>query len=81
MRIRLPSGRAAIADIAFVEQRVVIEVDGKRAHGPRSARFESDRSRQNELVLLGWRVIRVTWAMMRDHPERLVAELLELLSA
>jgi very-short-patch-repair endonuclease len=41
--------------------------------------FESDRWRQNVLVADGWRVLRFTWAMLRDHPEVFVAAVIEAL--
>lgn len=60
---------SAYLDIAFPHLRVVIEVDGYAHHG--REQFESDRERQNELVRRGWRVIRVTWAMIQQ-PQRLL---------
>ena len=35
--------------------------------------FESDRWRQNALVADGWRVLRFTWRMLKEHPEVVVA--------
>ena len=45
----------------------------------RSETFESDRWRQNALVADGWRVLRFTVAMLRDHPEVFVAAILDAL--
>lgn len=59
-------------DVAFEAQRLALEVDG-RLHEDEGDLFESDRRRQNALVLSGWRVIRFTWAMLRDEPEFVVA--------
>jgi very-short-patch-repair endonuclease len=64
--VRLPSGVAFI-DIAFPEPQLAVEVDGRRHHDDGSDRFDSDRQRHNELVAMGWRVIRVTWTML-PHP-------------
>lgn len=61
-------------DIAFPRQRLVVEIDG-RLHELDRALFESDRWRQNALVRAGWRVLRFTWAMLVDHPERFVEEI------
>ena len=47
-----------------------IEVDGRAYHG--EARFETDRRRQNILVLDGWRVLRFTWRMLETEPEWVV---------
>ena len=52
-------GRTIRIDLAFPEQRIAIELDGWDAHGVRSA-FDADRARANELVILGWRVVRFT---------------------
>lgn len=79
-RIRLPNG-SAVVDVAFPAARLVIEVDGRRWHGAFAERFEQDRMRQNELVLLGWRVIRATWAMLRDQPDHLVRQVAAALCA
>ena len=46
-----------------------LEADGWRCHGPRAA-FDADRIRANELVLLGWTVLRFTSAMT----DRCIAE-------
>jgi len=78
--IKLPDG-TAYADVAFPEHKVVIEVDGRRHHDADSDRFESDRTRQNELVALGWRVLRVTWNELTRHPERVLAKIVQLLAA
>lgn len=57
-------------DVAFVAHRLAIEIDGKHYHG--DANFEKDRWQQNALVLAGWRVLRFTWAMIENHPDRVV---------
>ena len=56
-------------DIAFERQRLACEVDGREFHDNAEA-FESDRERQNIIVLTGWTVLRFTWKMLteqRDH--------------
>lgn len=60
-------------DLAFPAARLAIELDGRAYHSDPTA-FERDRSRQNELVLLGWTVLRFTWQQFLDRPDRLVAE-------
>lgn len=59
-------GRTRI-DFAYPDARIAIEVDGWTDHGTRAA-FESDRARQNELVELGWRVVRFTWLQLTTEP-------------
>jgi very-short-patch-repair endonuclease len=55
-------------DLAYPEHRVFLEGDGFGVHGGRSA-FESDRLRQNELVLEGWWPLRFTWRQITRSPE------------
>jgi very-short-patch-repair endonuclease len=63
-------GAAYVIDVAFAGQRLAIEIDGRHYHG--DATFESDRWRQNALVLDGWRVLRFTWTMIERYPERVI---------
>lgn len=58
-------GRRFRVDIAIVARRVAVEVDGYRHHGRFKADFQRDRTRQNLLVLHGWRVLRFTAADIR----------------
>ena len=62
----------ARADLAYPGQRLLIELDGWRAHGTRRA-FLADRRRQNSLVLAGWTLLRFTWADVVESPAALVA--------
>lgn len=71
-------GRLFYIDIAFKQQKLAIEIDG-RLHETDEELFESDRWRQNALVSEGWRVVRFTWAMLRDHPDVFVAAILAAL--
>ena len=64
----LINGQVFYIDIAFKQQKLAIEIDG-RLHETDESLFESDRWRQNALVADGWRVLRFTWAMLRDHPD------------
>ncbi len=73
--------RTVCADVAFPTQMVVIEVDGRRHHDEFSDRFEGDRQRQNELVALGWRVLRFTWKRLTQTPDAVLAEIVQLLAA
>jgi very-short-patch-repair endonuclease len=71
-------GQVYYLDIAFKQQKLAIEIDG-RLHQTDEELFESDRWRQNALVADGWRVLRFTWAMLRDHPEVFVSAIIEAL--
>ena len=61
----------AVVDIAFPALRLAIEVDGM-AHHVDVERFRGDRRRQNRLVLLGWTVLRFTWADLSERPDDVV---------
>jgi very-short-patch-repair endonuclease len=60
-------------DLAFVRQRVGLELDSRRYHLNASA-FEHDRQRQNRLELAGWMVLRYTWQQYTHTAPRLVYE-------
>jgi very-short-patch-repair endonuclease len=55
-------GRRYRIDLAYPERLVAIECDGFTWHSQRSD-WDRDRRRQNDLVALGWRVLRITAAM------------------
>ncbi len=59
------SGRQMFLDIAFPQLRIVVEVDGFGSHSEPIA-FHRDRARQNDLVVDGWTVLRVTWPMIEE---------------
>ena len=68
-------GRVFIArvDFAWVDLRLVVEIDGFQYHSDRAA-FERDRRRQNALVNARWRVLRFTAADLLLRPDEVVAE-------
>jgi very-short-patch-repair endonuclease len=74
----LVGGQLFYIDIAFKPQKLAIEIDG-RLHETDDDLFESDRWRQNALVADGWRVLRFTLAMLRDHPQLFIAAILDAL--
>ena len=71
-RAVLVDGQQYYLDVCFERARLAIEIDGREHHSDASA-FEADRSRQNRLVLDGWRVLRFTGQMLVDEPERVLA--------
>lgn len=71
-------GRFLRPDCMWPEQRLLVELDGREAHGTDGA-FESDRQRDRILLVDGWRSMRVTWRQLRDEPETLAADLRSLL--
>ena len=67
-------------DATWPEERLVVEVDGWAGHGTRRA-FEKDRARDRELVVAGWRVIRLTWRQLDEDGETIARQLSALLGA
>lgn len=67
------AGVWANADVYFPELRLVIEVDGRRAHG--EGRFQSDRTRQNRLIEAGCTVLRYTWPDLVERPTEVARQI------
>ncbi len=67
----------AVVDVAIVGQRIAIEVDGMAYHVDVDS-FRRDRRRQNDLVALGWTVLRFTWADLIDRPAYVAATVVGL---
>lgn len=65
-------------DVAFIRERVAIEVDGWAWHRD-AQRFAHDMERQNILVNAGWRVLRFSWHHLVNEPERVLREILSAL--
>ena len=72
-------GRWVQVDCLWEEQRVIVELDGFRGHGTRSA-FRDDRARDRRLRVAGYEVTRIAWAQLEDEPEEIAADLRELLA-
>lgn len=60
-------GELLFPDAWFPAERVILEFDGEAVHSTHE-QFERDRSRQNLFVAHGYRVVRVTWEMLTEHP-------------
>lgn len=67
------AGEDLEVDCAWPERRLVIELDGGRAH-ELPDRFEEDRRRDRLLIAAGWRVVRFTYWDVTTRPERTLAE-------
>lgn len=63
----------AEVDLAYPQLRIAIELDGA-IHLEAQVR-ERDLPRQNDLVLLGWTVLRFSWQRFVDHPDAVLAEI------
>lgn len=56
-------------DFAFPDRMIAVEVEGgvwSRGRHTRPGGFEADCEKYNEAALLGWRIFRVTSAMVKD---------------
>ena len=67
-------------DAVWRDARLVVELDGRGAHGTAAA-FETDRERDRILQVAGWRPVRITYRQMRDTPDRVVTDVVRLLAA
>lgn len=76
--IAFPDRSGAEADFLWHVQRLIVEVDGRSVHATRRA-FQSDRRRDQRLMLLGWRVVRFTWQQVASEPACVAATLRGLL--
>ncbi|MFL5869735.1 MAG: DUF559 domain-containing protein [Solirubrobacterales bacterium] len=66
-------------DLLWPEHRVVVEFDGHAFHSTRPKR-ERDSRRDQELVLRGYIVLRVTWHQLTREPEALIARIATVLA-
>ena len=66
-------------DALFKRQRLVVELDGFAFHGHRGA-FESDRVRDAELQLVGYRVVRITSHRIDTAPAAVASTVRALLA-
>jgi very-short-patch-repair endonuclease len=55
-------------DFVWRDQRLVVEVDGYKYHRAPSV-FESDREKDVELEIRGWRVLRFTWLQVERRAD------------
>ena len=74
----LSDDRRIEPDAIWHHHKVIVEVDGFETHGTR-AMFESDRVRDAELQILGWRVLRTTWRQLERTPQEFLDRLRRLL--
>jgi hypothetical protein len=74
-----PDGKRYQADFLWRDARRIIEADSRRFHDTDSS-FLSDRKRQQQLELAGWRVSRCTWEEVEQEPRRLALTVQGLLA-
>ena len=64
-------------DLVDFRARVIVEIDGREFHTSSPA-FDSDRRRQNVLVLAGWLVLRYSAVQAMGDTRRVVDEIIEV---
>jgi very-short-patch-repair endonuclease len=62
-----------------VQKSFTVETDGAATHLTATA-FESDRARDQELTVAGYRVIRFTWRQITEQPAKTADTIRALLS-
>lgn len=61
-------------DLLFRRQRLVIELDSRRWHHDPSTQ-QDDADKQAILEAHGYRVLRITWRQLVDHPRQTIARI------
>jgi very-short-patch-repair endonuclease len=75
----LPAGERRFAyDFAYVDERVILEVNGRRWHDD-PADFERDQRKWSVPARHGFRLVLATWETVTHRPDQLVAELRQAL--
>ena len=67
-------------DAIWDKQRLVVEVDGYQYHRTRP-KFERDRRKDADLLLAGYRVLRITWHRLVKERDEVIALIAAALSA
>lgn len=65
-------------DLVWWRKRLMVELDGHRHHSG-IERFNADRSRDLEMALDGYQVLRISWAMFRADPDGVLDSLAKIL--
>lgn len=65
-------------DAVRFDERVIVELDTRGYHANVIA-MESDRRRRRQATVAGWRHLEITGVDLRDEPDRVAADLAELL--
>lgn len=73
-------GVRGVVDLAWPDERVVVELDGRRWHATTRAQ-DDDRRRDRLAVAHGWTTIRFNWQEVTGRPAAVVAEISAVLAA
>ncbi|MGB7981257.1 MAG: DUF559 domain-containing protein [Candidatus Nanopelagicales bacterium] len=67
------AGFVGRVDAIHDEAMVVVELDGRQFHGPEN--FQSDRTRDQRLIAMGYVVLRFTWQDVEQRPWEVLARI------
>ncbi len=67
-------GRSYFVDFAWPEHQLLVECDSMLAHST-PEQLQADLKRQNDLISLGWRLVRFTYWDVADRPDYVTAQL------
>lgn len=67
-------------DIALIDYKIAIEVDGFRSHGISKAGFDRDRKKDRLLQLNGWLVYRFTAKEINSDIDMVISEIKDLIN-
>ena len=73
-------GRLGQIDLLYAREKLIIELDGARAHLT-PTRFEEDRRRDAHLAVRGYLTLRFTWRRLNREPATVANEIRAVLSA
>jgi hypothetical protein len=77
--IPLPEGHGLPVDFAWLQQRLIVEVDSRTYHGTDRALI-NDPGRDRRLMLAGWRVVRFSYRDLSERPALVATELRRLMA-
>lgn len=66
-------------DCVWRNEGLIVEIDGRAYHSDATV-FQADRERDAALTAAGYRVVRVTWSQITDHPRKLLVQIAQALS-
>jgi hypothetical protein len=74
------SARRGRVDLAYPSIRLIIEFDGRKWHSTLEAQ-ENDRLRDNLAQLAGWRVLRISYQLLKEQPHMVRAMISQAFAA
>lgn len=73
-QVTLPGGSPAFIDFAYPELMIAIETDGYESHSGK-IKWMSDMARANDLIAIGWTVLRFSWDDVVRRPREVARQI------